>query len=443
MNRPIAWHTENTGMNTATKEKTVVDILLHQSMQRALSSRGRNIGVAGVLSQLSKSHREAAMNHGMNRLIIMREATKTLANLVARNAPLMMIKRAIADGADVNDSTYAKMPMIHAALRRPDIVRELIRAGANVNVLMKGYTPLMRAVEDGNLNTMKVLVLDGRADVNLMRKEITTLAMAVETESRIGNVNEARLVKFLLEHGATPYDGKGNGNALYLAVTLGATPIVRLLMLSMDIQTPAGKKAFYAAIVSNQIFIAGMLLRAGVNIDQTYKYYSLYKKATALMIAVHLGKLEMVRFLIRSGANCNLRSRPYDNTALGIALLRANIEIIRLLIESRTKLGKDDLINMQYRNLNVKKNVINAIQSTNTLRSQLDILIHTDDVDSVRLILDRGVRPSNPNVSFFSFVENPAMRTLILSRISSPKRTRGVNASSANTTAPKRRAKRG
>ena len=87
--------------------------------------------------------------------------------IAAQNGHLNVVKYLVKKGADVNKTTHGNTPFIAAAARgHLDVVKYLVKKGADVNKAYKdGITPLMIAAQNGHLDVVKYLVKKG-ADVN-------------------------------------------------------------------------------------------------------------------------------------------------------------------------------------------------------------------------------------------------------------------------------------
>lgn len=139
---------------------------------------------------------------------------------------LAAVKAAIANGADVNSKSSGHgFTALHYASASgfTEIARELIRAGADVNVTSdSNTTPLHQAVEAGSLEIVRELI-DAGADVNAFDNVETPLHIA----SRIGYLE---IVRELLQAGADTNAMTFNGyTPLRLAILYDHPEIVREL----------------------------------------------------------------------------------------------------------------------------------------------------------------------------------------------------------------------
>jgi ankyrin repeat protein len=169
-------------------------------------------------------------------------------------------------------------------------VLRLLNRGANANTkTFDGITPLMYAVQNGDLTTSKILVFNG-ADVN---QEPFDGASAIIAASR-SNILE--IVDLLIYHGADVNDTDQEGGSPLLY----------------------GSGYYYYDLCS-------LLLRNGANPEIRDK-----EGTTPLMSAVYGGNPDMIELLIRYGANIN--SRDSDGiTAFMIAAQNGDTAMIRIL----------------------------------------------------------------------------------------------------------------
>jgi serine/threonine-protein phosphatase 6 regulatory ankyrin repeat subunit B len=130
----------------------------------------------------------------------------------AKQGDVAVVTQCLVDGANPN---YAQSPnlltplMMAAQRNHPDVIRLLIKRGANPNAVSRdgnNTTALMYAVEgDRTLESVKALV-EGGADVNARHGGWGYSAL-----SRAGRYNGKRIVAYLIERGADVNIAGSNG----------------------------------------------------------------------------------------------------------------------------------------------------------------------------------------------------------------------------------------
>ena len=203
-------------------------------------------------------------------------------------------------------------------------VLRLLNRGANPNTkTIDGITPLMYAVQNGDLNTIRILVLNG-ADVN---QEPYDGATAIIAASRYGFID---IVNFLLLNGADVNDrDKEGGSPLlygsgyyyydlcYLLLQNGANPEIR----DNDGTTP-----LLAAVYGGNPDMIDLLVQYGANINSWDS-----QGTTALMIAAQNGDTAMIRIVTAYEVKLDLLN-SFGYSALDIAIKNGHIEATRLLL---------------------------------------------------------------------------------------------------------------
>lgn len=241
---------------------------------------------------------------------------------------------AIVAGLLVSTDLFPQEPELFSKVRDNDInaVKALIAAGEDVNYQnddMMGYTALGLASDTA---MMKVLISAG-ADINHPDKRTgyTPLMNAL-------NSNNKDVAGFLIRQGAD-FKIKANDGATALILACGVSPELAKLFLEKgaDIHaiTDRGMGVFtQCTMVGLQreavtYEFAEFLLSKGADIDEanTTEYYGGY---TPLFWAVQYNNEELVRFLVKNGANVNAASNK-GKTPLSIATEAGNTNIIEIL----------------------------------------------------------------------------------------------------------------
>jgi len=195
------------------------------------------------------------------------------------------------------------------------LVRKLLNQGANINAICGGYgTALIAAAQGGHESVVRVLLNKG-ADISpvgyLYRTALTAAAFG----------GSQSIVELLLTKGANvnTVGGRNAGTALMAAVMCHREPLVlQLLNAGADVNIIFGIHGTALAIAAyrGSLSLVRLLLQHGANI-------MCGEEGTALQAAVsvntsHNGsRLELVRFLLASGADVNVAGGRYGSAFAG------------------------------------------------------------------------------------------------------------------------------
>ena len=219
----------------------------------------------------------------------------------------------IHKGVDVNVQDEKGMTplMLASQAGHVDLVAKLIERGASRNVQSNsGDTALIYATKENKINCVQKLIELG-ANVNIQGGNGQTALMHA-TRNEDGNCLEA-----LLEGGAntdiTDHDG----------YTTLARAIERDSLVSVDKLIRAGVDVDYA-------FSVDKLIRAGINVNYTSREH-----ITPLSVAAVIGQVDIVKKLIKAGADLNVGAL----TPLYLAANEGHIGCVKELIQAGADLN--------------------------------------------------------------------------------------------------------
>ena len=113
----------------------------------------------------------------------------------AKNGKLRKVKKLLQSSGEFPIDCLNESLLQASLYDCPEIIEELIKAGADVNVKIgnRGWTPLFYAVENGRVQAVKCLLKNG-ADINARdKKSITPLMQSVDLE--LDSINQSRINK--------------------------------------------------------------------------------------------------------------------------------------------------------------------------------------------------------------------------------------------------------
>lgn len=178
------------------------------------------------------------------------------------------VEALLSKGADPNSRNGLEFTPLYiaAASYQPDVMKALLKAGANPDAESNYGTPLTFAALSGNAQAAKSLI-DLKVDCNASRTDGMTVLMAA------ANTGNPEIVGELLKHKVDINAEDGDGvTALGMAARSGNTKV------------------------------AEMLLGAGAKVDATDSHHQ-----TPLMAAAKNGHADLVRLLLTKGADVNAK----------------------------------------------------------------------------------------------------------------------------------------
>jgi ankyrin repeat protein len=203
------------------------------------------------------------------------------------------VKILVEGGADINLFDAADVNALFEATgaNHPEIVHYFLSHGAKVDARRRseGETALFRALGNGNLNHMTVLIQAG-ADVNLRNKAGDTLLMVASLR------DEYEMVKFL----------KAN---------------------SAKFNSPNEELTFAAS--HGYVADIQRVLAAGAKVNQAYE-----GGITPLMVAAQNGQTDAVKALIAAGADMNALDTDAHDTLLMFAIKSRHKSTILALLDA-------------------------------------------------------------------------------------------------------------
>ena len=187
----------------------------------------------------------------------------------------------------------------------------ILDKGANVNVKgFRGFTPLMQAILERHVEVVKVLLEYGANPNHTCDGNGTPLSVSVCEKDMAENFDNAalKIFKLLIKYGAGASVNTKTLNywtPLHNASKYGKVVEVEdLIKLGADIEakTDFGFTPLLSACENGQLPTVKALVKAGARMDARPHFLAL-GGGTSLHFAVNSDKIDIVKFLVQSGAD--------------------------------------------------------------------------------------------------------------------------------------------
>uniref|UniRef100_A0A8C9R238 Kinase D-interacting substrate 220b n=1 Tax=Scleropages formosus TaxID=113540 RepID=A0A8C9R238_SCLFO len=319
--------------------------------------------------------------------------------LAAEQGSLEIVQELIRRGANVNlDDVDCWTALISASKEgHVEVVKEFLENGAYIEHReMGGWTALMWAAYKGRVEVTKVLLENG-ANPN------TTGQYSVYPIIWAAGRGHAQIVHLLLRHGAKVNcsDKYGTTPLIWAARKGHYDCVMHLLENGADVDQEGANSmtALIVAVKGGYTEVVKELLKRNPNVNMTDKDGN-----TALMIAAKEGYTEIVQDLLDAGTYVNIPDRSGDTVLIG-AVRGGHVEIVRALLQKYADIdirGQDNKTALYWA---VEKG--NATMVRDILQCNPDTEICTKDcetplikatkmrnIDIVELLLDKGAKVS-------------------------------------------------
>ncbi|KAM9708979.1 kinase D-interacting substrate of 220 kDa B isoform 5-T6 [Menidia menidia] len=224
--------------------------------------------------------------------------------------------------------------MVAAEQGNLEIVQELIRRGANVNLDdIDCWTALISAAKEGHIEVVREL-LENNANLEHRDMGGWTALMWASYKGRTD------VTELLLEKGANPnITGQYSVYPIIWAAGRGHAEIVHLLLqygAKVNCSDKYGTTSLIWAARKGHYESVMHLLANGADVDQEGA-----NSMTALIVAVKGGFTEVVKELLKRNPNVNMTDKD-GNTALAIAAKEGHTEIVQDLLDAGTYVNITD-----------------------------------------------------------------------------------------------------
>ena len=237
---------------------------------------------------------------------------------------------------DVNKYLISGHTLVGTAVRehRPDLVEFLVSRGANVELTgTTGRTPLLTAVMNKDVDIVRLLLRSG-ADINRVMYGVTALSTAAR-------VHSTELVNLLIGEGGADLNAL-MGVALVEAANQGDLEIVDMLLRNgADINqatfsgmNPLSTAAWSRAGTREEVF--NFLVLNGANVN-----HAMDIGRGGIALAVLAGRLDIIEMYLRNGADIHVVDNS-GQTLLMMAASNGHLDVVEVLIEQGVDVGAVD-----------------------------------------------------------------------------------------------------
>jgi len=284
---------------------------------------------------------------------------------------LLYLWRADAQTTQVSDSIRNLQLFQTIRTGDADKLQALLKAGASANGILNGYSALMAAALNGNIEEMKVLI-DHGANVNYYNKDsITALWMAVP------DYNKTTL---LISKGINvKWVSREQCNVLIkLSAIPGSAPLMQLLIDNGcdPVKSAPNNDIMYNAASSGDTAIVGLLIRKGVSVNDTCVFGD-----HPINSATNFRTFNTLKMLVDNGADVNVAPKT------GILPLFIGITPLMWAAVSN---DKPSFYYLLEHGANVKAKSPGGYTTLMFLQ-----MADEDDPEMARVLIDRGVSPAD------------------------------------------------
>ncbi|MCK5902907.1 MAG: ankyrin repeat domain-containing protein [Cocleimonas sp.] len=254
---------------------------------------------------------------------------------------LANVKLLLSLGANPNQ-IYQQENLLHKAVSNENIelTRLLLEHHADANIKNRfKQTPIQIAVHK-KLPILTQLLLQHRANVEVFDSSNNSLLHIAVRE------NKPMLLKQFIQHGALINAiNNSKKTALFMSVENSKLSMMMALLKAganpnlkdRDNHTPLQK-----ALTNKNMMFAERLIKAGANVNEKGTDYN---KTSPLIIAVQQVRIPLIKVLLEAGAKVNYESRYSPKTALHLAIDKADLTMMGLLLNAKADVNIRDELN--------------------------------------------------------------------------------------------------
>lgn len=283
--------------------------------------------------------------------------------LAARLGFVEKVKESIENNANVDTCNSDGVSALHMSsiIGNLEIIEYLIKNGANVNTLdINKATPLHMTALHKHPKALKFLLEEG-ADINSLDIYNTP---PLHYSTMTDTPKSYEIITHLLEKGADPnLHGEADFPFIYKMTHRGYKEIVNIILKKItninEVYKESHATSLHIAAATGYTKIVHLLLAGGIDVTirnieghtayhlaKSYSFHQIEKilriDGSKLISAAANGKIELVKKLIKNGADINYTSY-YKYNALDLAAKKGHLEVVQFLLEKNIQIITDVL----------------------------------------------------------------------------------------------------
>lgn len=215
-----------------------------------------------------------------------------------------------------------------------ELIKLLVKSGANPNVGTGEHNPLIKAVEKNYFEVVKLLT-ESKCSIN---SNVLNQAIKSANDKKRIDLSEY-LIKFKSDHPEIDTSPAFTDDSFFLdAIEKNDIAFIRsYFSKSLKLKQESMSTSMIKAVLHKNLEILEVLINNGGNVNTM-----LDDKTTILMIAAENNKSDALELLLNHKSNVNIKN-DFGKTALILAVNRNNTKIVKLLLEKDAKVNDSDV----------------------------------------------------------------------------------------------------